>query len=313
MYTSFFKMKQNPFEVSPDPQFFVSLEAHDEALAGLHYGIRAHKGFMVLTGEVGTGKTLVVRRLLDLLDRQKLPYAYVFCNQLSGCEFLSSVAVDLGITGNVSGKSGLLKQFQEFLLSRGQQGLYTALIVDEAQNLSPEVLEEIRLLTNMETARGKLLQIVLIGQPELDVILEAHNMRQLKQRIALRFHLPPLTEVQTRGYIWDRLSLAGARDPIFGRSTIHRVFVYSGGLPRLINIICDNALISTFALGLARVPDEIVDEVARDLRLMPIETGPLSVSPSPSVYPAPPGRPSGPEFSETPAKDKDYQGAGHKA
>ena len=272
MYTSFFKLNRKPFELCPDPHFFVSIEAHDEALAGLRYGIMAHKGFMVLTGEVGTGKTLVVRRLLDMLDWQKVPYAYVFCSQLSGWEFLSAVAVDLGFNCQAVSKSDLLRQFQAFLLNRGQQGLYTTLIIDEAQNLSPEILEEIRLLTNLETTHGKLLQIVLVGQPELETKIESHAMRPLKQRISLRFHLQPLTEPQTRGYIWDRIHRAGSHDPIFTLSAIHRVFIYSKGIPRLINIICDNALISTFALGVEKVPDAIIDEVARDLHLSENET-----------------------------------------
>jgi general secretion pathway protein A len=279
MYTSFFNLERNPFEISPDPHFFVSTEAHNEALAGLHYGIRGHKGFMVLTGEVGTGKTLVVRCLLDLLDQHKLAYAYIFCSQLSSREFLSSVAADLGINGHASSKSDLLRQFQEFLLSRGRQGLYTALIVDEAQNLSPEVLEEIRLLTNLETSQGKLLQIALVGQPELDVTLESHSMRQLKQRIALRFRLRALSEHQTRTYIWNRLKLAGANDPIFSLPAVRRVFLYSKGLPRLINTLCDNALISTCALGLRHVTGAVVDEVAGDLQLSLDEDGRVEALP----------------------------------
>lgn len=268
MYASFFKLNKNPFEISPDPHFFVSTEAHNEALAGLYYGILAHKGFMVLTGEVGTGKTLVVRCLLDLLEQKQLNYAYIFCTRLTSAEFLGCVAADLGINGGGASKADLLKKLQQFLLSRGRQGLYTALIVDEAQHLSPEVLEDIRLLTNLETARGKLLQIALIGQPELDATLESHELRQLKQRIALRFQLAPLSEAQTRGYVWDRLHLAGAHEPIFSLAAIQRVFIYSKGLPRLINTICDNAMISAFARGLTDVTETMIDEAARDLRLI---------------------------------------------
>lgn len=280
MYTSYFKLNRNPFEVSPDPHFFVPTDAHNEALAGLHYGIRAHKGFMVLTGEVGTGKTLVVRCLLDLLDRQKLTYAYIFCSNLTSYEFLSSAAADLGISDHASSKGDLFKQFQTFLLHRGGRGLYTALIVDEAQNLQPEVLEDIRLLTNLETAHGKLLQIALIGQPELDVTLESHALRQLKQRIALRFRLRALSETQTREYISVRLKLAGSQDPVFSQPALRRVFRHSKGLPRLINIICDNALISAFATGLCRVTDTLVDEVAEDLQLAPVETDQVEAPPS---------------------------------
>jgi len=306
MYMSFFNLNRNPFEISPDPHFFVSTDAHNEALAGLHYGIQSHKGFMVLTGEVGTGKTLVVRCLLDLLDRDKQTYAYIFCNNLSSYEFLSSVAADLGISGHSTNKSELLRQFQEFLLERGRQGLFTSLIVDEAQNLSPDILEEIRLLTNLETSQGKLLQIALIGQPELDVTLESHGMRQLKQRIALRFRLRALTEEQTGGYILDRLKRAGSKNPIFPLPAVLRVFVHSKGIPRLINTLCDNALISTFAMGLARVTSAIVDEVAEDLNLAQMASETVSAEPS---HPAQRRMVSAPGWSQllkTPNEDNYY-------
>ncbi len=282
MYASFFKLQRNPFEISPDPQFFFRTDAHNEALAGLYYGICAHKGFMVMTGEVGTGKTLVVRCLLQLLDQKQLAYAYMFCTRLSSGEFLQDVASDLGISEPPRSKSQLLRQLQSYLLRRGEKGLYTALVIDEAQHLDAEVLEEIRLLTNLETTRGKLLQIVLVGQPELDATLESHNLRQLKQRIAMRFHLHPLSEAQTRGYIWDRIRQAGSHDPIFSVPAIHSVYVHSGGIPRLINILCDNALISAFAAGITEVSDVIVDEVASDLCLtesnLPTEPPPQSAS-----------------------------------
>ncbi len=281
MYASFFKLQRNPFEVSPDPQFFFRTDAHNEALAGLYYGICAHKGFMVMTGEVGTGKTLVVRCLLRLLDQKQLAYAYMFCTRLSSGEFLQDVATDLGISEPARSKSQIIRQLQGYLLRRGEKGLYTALIIDEAQHLEFEVLEEIRLLTNLETTRGKLLQIVLVGQPELDATLESHNLRQLKQRIAMRFQLLPLSEAQTRGYIWDRLRQAGSHDPIFSLPAIHSVYVQSGGIPRLINILCDNALISAFAAGLTEVTDVIVEEVAADLCLTE-RNGPRKPFPQPA-------------------------------
>ncbi len=267
MYASFFKLQRSPFEISPDPQFFFRTDAHNEALAGLYYGICGHKGFMVMTGEVGTGKTLVVRCLLQLLDQKQLNYAYMFCTRLSSGEFLQEVASDLGIAEPPRSKSQLLRQLQAYLLRRGEKGLYTALIIDEAQHLETDVLEEIRLLTNLETSRGKLLQIVLVGQPELDATLESYNLRQLKQRIAMRFQLRPLSEVQTQCYIWDRLRQAGSHDPIFSLLAIHSVHVHSGGIPRLINILCDNALISAFAAGTTEVTDVMVDGVAADLCL----------------------------------------------
>jgi general secretion pathway protein A len=191
----------------------------------------------------------------------------MFCTRLSSWEFLLAVANDLGITEHPRSKSQLVKQLQGYLLRRGQKGLYTALIIDEAQHLDTEVLEDVRLLTNLETARGKLLQIVLVGQPELDGILESHHLRQLKQRIAMRFRLRPLSEAQTRGYIWDRLWHAGSREPIFSLPAIHSVFMYSSGIPRLINILCDNALISAFAAGQREVTDTMVEDAAADLCL----------------------------------------------
>ena len=307
MYAPFFSLQRNPFEVSPDPQFFIRTDAHNEALAGLRYGIDAHKGFMVLTGEVGTGKTLVVRCLLDLLDPKQVSYAHMLCTRLSSWEFLQAAAEDLGIPGRPGSKGQLLSQFQSFLLKRGQQGLYTALLIDEAQHLDTEVLEEIRLLTNLETARGKLLQIVLVGQPELDSILDMHHLRQLKQRIAMRFRLRPLSEAQTRGYIWDRLWQAGSHDPIFSLAAIHSVFSYSGGIPRLINTLCDNALISAFAAGLKEVSDTMVEEVATDLCLVKANAcGSAAPHPRPDA-PGTTGEEAWREFSEDKKEERDFR------
>ncbi len=268
MYKSFFKLKRNPFEVSPDPYFLYATPQHNEALAGLYYGITARKGFMVLTGEVGTGKTLVGRCLLNLLDRANIAYAYVFNSLLSSQQFLHYVVEDLGVSYRPDSKSDLLLQLNTHLLKRYQQGHVTVLVVDEAQHLGASVLEEIRLLTNLETAEGKLLQIVLRGQPELDRKLESHHLRQLKQRVALRFRLQPLNEVQTRGYMERRLKLAGDEGGgIFSLPAIYRIHGASRGIPRLINILADNSLIAAYALGQRRVTSAIVDEVAADLRL----------------------------------------------
>jgi general secretion pathway protein A len=268
MYKSFFKLTRDPFEVSPDPYFLYTTPQHNEALAGLYYGITARKGFMVLTGEVGTGKTLVGRCLLNLLDRNKVAYAYVFNSLLSSQQFLHYVVEDLGVSYRPSCKSDLLLQLNTHLMKRYRQGQGTVLVVDEAQHLTVPVLEEIRLLTNLETAEGKLLQIVLLGQPELDRKLASHPLRQLKQRVALRFRLQPLSEVQTRGYLERRLKLAGdERGGIFSLPAIYRIHVASRGIPRLINILADNALIAAYALGQRRVTAAIVDEAAADLGL----------------------------------------------
>ena len=268
MYKNFFKLARNPFEISPDPHFLYPTPWHNEALAGLYYGIKARKGFLVLSGEVGTGKSLIVRCLLDLLDRNGVAYAYVFNSLLSSQEFLHYVAGDLGVNYQADSKSNLLMQLSLHLMGRTRQGLCTVLVVDEAQLLSTAVLEEIRLLTNLETRHGKLLQIILVGQPELDVKLESYELRQLKQRIALRFQLRPLSEQQTQSYIERRLRLAGSNIPgIFSPQASHHVFAYSRGFPRLINIICDNAMISAYAQGQLRVTPKIVDEVAADIHL----------------------------------------------
>ncbi|HMD99004.1 MAG TPA: AAA family ATPase [Terriglobia bacterium] len=267
MYNSFYKLARSPFEMSPDPYFLYPTPKHHEALAGLYYGIKARKGFMVLTGEVGTGKTLVVRCLLDLLDKKRVGYAYVFNTLLSSREFLQYLVDDLGIDHPAPSKSNLLIQLNRHLISRYRQGLITLLVVDEAQHLTVEVLEEIRLLTNLETPHGKLLQIMLVGQPELDAKLESHELRQLKQRVALRFHLQPLTLEETRAYVQRRVNLAGGGAELFAPQALDGVFLYSRGIPRLINTLCDNALVSAFSLGVAQVLPDLVEEVARDLQL----------------------------------------------
>ena len=271
MYKSFFKLTRDPFEISPDPYFLYPTAQHREALAGLYYGIRARKGFMVLTGEVGTGKSLVVRCLQDVLDKQRVAYAYVFNSRLSSRQFLDYVAEDLGVPSGHSSKSELLIRLSRHVIERHRQGLATVLVAEEAQHLSPVVLEEIRLLTNLETPRGRLLQIVLVGQPELDAKLEDCALRQLKQRIALRFQLRVLSEPETHAYVRCRLKLAGdSRGNIFAPATLQHVHLYSGGIPRLINVLCDNAMLSAFALRQDHVTPALIDEAASDLRLRPV-------------------------------------------
>jgi general secretion pathway protein A len=270
MYKSFYNLRRNPFEITPDPSFLFPTSRHKEALAALYYGVRRHKGFVVLTGEVGTGKTLLVRWLLQLLKGTNVTYAYVFNSRLSSLEFLKFIAGDLGLATSAKTKSDLLLDFGKFLIARHQQQLTTVLVVDEAHHLSADVLEEIRLLTNLETAQGKLLQILLIGQPELDDKLDLVNLRQLKQRIALRARLEPLGREETTGYIASRLQVAGASFPpnaLFPDDTVDAVYEYSRGIPRLINTICENALITAYARQLRSVPVDIVHEVAKDFRL----------------------------------------------
>jgi general secretion pathway protein A len=271
MYKAFFKLHRNPFDLTPDPNCFVPTIRHDEALAALYYGVRRHKGIVVVTGEVGTGKTLLLRCLLRLLEQSRdVAYAYVFNSTLSPLEFLQYAVADFGLPASGKNKCELLTDLSKFLIERGRRKLTTVLIVDEAHQLSAETLEEIRLLSNLETSTEKLLQIMLVGQPELDEALDSVGLRQLKQRISLRTQLYSLSPEETTAYIEKRLRIAGAdpaAPPLFSAHAIAKVHRYSQGLPRLINTICENALITAYARRLPGASAEIVEEVARDFRL----------------------------------------------
>ena len=223
-----------------------------------------------MTGEVGTGKTLLVRCLLQLLNQSDVAYAYVFNSRLSPVEFLQYVAGDFGLNVSGKNKSELLLVLSNYVISRHQKKLTTVLVVDEAHHVAAEVLEEIRLLTNLETTNEKLLQILLVGQPELDEKLDSIELRQLKQRIALRSQLQPLNLDETRGYIQRRLQLAGANSNssvIFPAETIAQVYRHSRGIPRLINTVCENALITGYARQSRSVTPDIIEDIAADFRL----------------------------------------------
>jgi|SRR5208282_2561139 len=269
MYKAFYRLQRNPFEITPDPSFLFPTTRHNEALATLYYGVTAHRGFVVLTGEVGTGKTLLLRSLLGLLQRRDTAFALIFNPSLSPVEFVRYIAGDFGLPSAGKAKDELIHLLNEFLLQRYQRGLTTLLVVDEAHHLSAEVLEEIRLLTNLETSQQKLLQIVLAGQPELDQKLDSHELRQLKQRVALRCHLDCLNLNETGEYMRRRLTIAGLNGgpPIFKEEAIAAVHQHSKGVPRLINTICENALLAGYAKQEATVTAEIVHGVASDLRL----------------------------------------------
>jgi general secretion pathway protein A len=271
MYKAFYNLQRNPFEISPDPSFLFPTKRHNEALAALYYGVRRHKGFVVMTGEVGTGKTLLVRCLLQLLNRNNVSYAYIFNSRLSPYEFLQYIAGDFGLSVSGKTKGELLLELSHYLIVRHQKQLTTVLVVDEAHHVSEEVLEEIRLLTNLETTQEKLLQILLVGQPELDQKLDSVQLRQLKQRIALRCHLQALDFEETRGYVHRRLQLAGNTAEravvLFPEATIERVHFHSQGIPRLVNTVCENALITSFAKKSPIVAPDTIEEVASDFRL----------------------------------------------
>src|ERR1700677_2048521 len=283
MYKAFYKLERNPFEITPDPSFLFPTRRHNEALAALYYGVRRHKGFVVLTGEVGTGKTLLLRCLLQLLKQSDdVKYAYVFNGRLSPLEFLQYIAGDLGLPTAGKNKSDLLLQLAAYVVRRGEKKLTTVLVVDEAHHLSTDILEEIRLLTNLETADAKLLQILLVGQPELDEKLDSVDLRQLKQRIALRSHLASLDLNETKGYIERRLQLAGSPEPaiVFPQEAVATIHRYSRGIPRLINTICENALVAAYARQLKSVTEEIIEGIAVDFRLG-IQTPKIEKNPIP--------------------------------
>jgi len=269
VYKTFYQLRLNPFEITPDPSFLFPTTRHNEALASLYYGVTAHKGFVVLSGEVGTGKTLMLRSLLGLLQQRNVAFALVFNPSLSPLEFLRYIAGDFGLPVTGKAKDEILLALNAFLLARHRQKLTTLLVVDEAHHLSRELLEEIRLLTNLETARQKLLQIVLAGQPELDQKLDSFELRQLKQRIALRCHLDALSLEETRQYMARRLQIAGrpGTPEIFPGPTVSAVFRHSRGIPRLINTICENALLAGYARRAEMISPEMIEDVARDLRL----------------------------------------------
>jgi len=272
MYKAFFNLTRNPFDLTPDPTCFVATRRHNEALAALYYGVRWHKGFVVVTGEVGTGKTMLLRCLLNLLkESDDVAYAYLFNSRLSPAEFLQYILTDLGIPASGRNKSEMLFDFGRYLIHRGQKNETTVLIVDEAHALSDDLLEEIRLLSNLETTDTKLLQILLVGQPELDTKLDSHQLRQLKQRVALRAQLRHLDLDETTEYITQRMHLAGASEsdpPVFPPETIAAIHFCAGGLPRLINTICENSLIAAFTLQRHSISPEIVNRVAAEFRLV---------------------------------------------
>ena len=270
MYKAFFNLTRNPFDLTPDPVCFVPTKWHNEALAALYYGIRRHKGFVVLTGEVGTGKTLLLRCLIGLLKESKdVAYAYIFNGRLSSTEFLQYVVSDFGLPVSGKNKSDLLFDLGRFLVLRGSRKMTTVLIIDEAHHLSADILEEVRLLSNLETDDDKLLQIVLVGQPELDEKLDSVGLRQLKQRIAVRTQLRSLDADEANRYIHQRLLIASGNvcTDLFSAQTTAAVYRHSRGLPRLINTICDNALITAYARRLPNVPPNVIEDVAKEFRL----------------------------------------------
>ena len=272
MYNSYFGFRESPFSVTPDPRFFYTNPLYLEAFAALRYGIEAKKGFIVITGEVGTGKTTLLRRLLrNLADT--VHSVFVFNSCLSFPELLQLTLQDLGLTSKDQSKVAMLLELNDYLIKQLNQGHTVTMLIDEAQNLSDEVLENLRLLSNLETDQEKLIQIVLMGQPELHAKLAQPHLRQLKQRVAVQCRLNPLMDNEVRPYIDSRLVAAGYEGKdLFHPDAVERIAYYSKGIPRVINIICDNALISAYAESQQRVYADKIDRVARDLELDPTVT-----------------------------------------
>jgi type II secretory pathway predicted ATPase ExeA len=268
MYKNFFGLKANPFNLNPDPRFLYGTKHTYEALACLAYGIQNRKGFMLLTGEVGTGKTTILNKLLEWLRTQRVSSAFIFNPRLDVVQFFDFMFADFGIPTTMRDKGQFLLKLNHWLLERYRAKETAVLIVDEAQNLSIDMLEEIRLLTNLETSTEKLLQIVLSGQPELEMKLKAPELRQLRQRITLRCKTLPLTPQQTGAYIEQRLKVAGANSvPIFSPGAVEMVSRYSSGIPRVINLLCEHALINAFVDQKRPIPVEIIEDVAREFEL----------------------------------------------
>jgi general secretion pathway protein A len=266
MYKNYFGLKEDPFSIAPDPQFLYMSGRHREALAHLIYGMKANSGFVLLTGEVGTGKTTVCRCLLGQIPDDS-EVAFILNPKLSVVELLATICDELGIdypTGNRSVKI-FIDQINLSLLAAYAHGKRTVLIIDEAQNLSIDVLEQIRLLTNLETDKRKLLQVIMLGQPELNRLLKRPELRQLSQRITARYHLEPLLKDEIEGYLTHRLAVAGVDRPLFPQKTMTKLYSLSGGVPRLINLLCDRALLGAYVKGENVVSPALLGEAAAEV------------------------------------------------
>src|ERR1700716_1017573 len=268
MYKEFFGLRANPFNVNPDPRYLFLTRHTEEALACLTYGIQSRKGFVLLTGEVGTGKTTLINKLMEWLRLQQVATAFIFNSRMDVPQLLDFMMADFGIPCDTKSKSQLLQRLYNWLLDRYRAGETAVLVIDEAQNLSDEVLEEIAMLTNLETFTEKLLQIVLVGQPELEQRLKQPQLRQLRQGLTLRAKTHPFTLEETKAYVHQRLRIAGSNgQQIFQPEAVANVHRYASGVPRVINLLCEQCLVSAFVDQQKVIVPAVVDAVARDLDL----------------------------------------------
>ncbi|MBZ5723925.1 MAG: AAA family ATPase [Acidobacteriia bacterium] len=283
MYNQFFGLRRDPFRLTPDPEFLYLTPQHREALAGFTYAILARKGFVVLTGNAGTGKTTLLTRVLQHLPLSRVRSSVIVNPTLTAAEFLEATLMDFGIADVPASKAQRIALLQSFLWNGQREGKISALIIDEAHKLSMEVLEEIRLLGNFESADEKLLQIALLGQSELDDLLDCDQLKQFKQRIALRVSIGPLSPQEVPEYIRHRWTKAGGAEPPFSADAFAAICQASQGVPRVINVMCDNALIHACGAGSAVVEARHVLNACRDLRLVrtPAQRAPAADAPPP--------------------------------
>jgi len=266
MYLDFYSLKEKPFSVTADPNFLYLSKRHQEAISHMQYGIQERMGFLEITGDIGTGKTTICKALLNTLD-EHTKTAFILNSNLSEIQLLQAIVEDFGIQLKNKNKITMLNELNRFLLEQLKLNNNTVLIVDEAQNLKPSLLEQIRLLSNLETEKEKLLQIILVGQPELREKLASRELAQLRQRISIRYHMLPLEKHEVNAYISHRLKIAGASNGgnFFNEHAINEVFRYSRGVPRLINIICDKSLLAGFVLEQKTIGASMIKKCAREI------------------------------------------------
>tara|TARA_B100001057_G_scaffold471813_1_gene534493 strand:+ start:234 stop:1181 length:948 start_codon:yes stop_codon:yes gene_type:complete len=265
MYEEYFGLNSKPFKITPDPRYLFMSDRHKEGLAHLLYGVTDSGGFIQLTGEVGTGKTTLIRALLEQLP-SKVEIALIMHTQISAKEFLVEICNELNIEREGDSILDIVNTLNIYLLKQHANGKKVILLVDEAQNLTPNVLEQLRLLTNLETEKDKLLQIILIGQPELRKVLAKNNLRQLAQRVTARYHLHPLSKPETFLYIEHRLRISGSQSEIFKKNAKREIYSYSSGIPRLINVICDRALLGGYGMGKRKIDKALVKQAKKEIQ-----------------------------------------------